>query len=69
MTPYNRKLQSALISAGKDVEGIKHTPTVADMEDKLERLKAAIETGDMRMMRKYGREVCAYVMKFMVERL
>ena len=65
----NRKLQSALIETGKEVEAIKETPYLIDMDDKFELLKTAIMSDDMRMMRKYGREMSAMVIKFMVERL
>jgi hypothetical protein len=63
------KLQSALIETGKEVEGIKGTPSITDMDDKFEQFKIAAIHNDMRKMRKYGRQMAAMVIKFMIEKL
>jgi hypothetical protein len=64
-----RKLQTALIEAGKEAEAIRDTPSLAEMEDKFERLKTAILSNDMRKMRLYGRQMTAYITRFMIDRL
>lgn len=64
-----RKLQTALIQAGKEVEAIKDTPSLAEMEDKFERFKIAIQSNDMRKMRLYGRQMTAHITRFMIDKL
>jgi hypothetical protein len=69
MNHYSRKLQSALIDTGKEVEAIAKTPTLAELEGNFERLKIAIQTNDMRKMRSYGRHMAAMIIKMMIEKL
>lgn len=70
MTPqHTRKLHTALIETGKEVESMVETPDIADMEDQFRRFKAVAQVNDMKAMRKYGRRLSAMVVKWMVEKL
>jgi hypothetical protein len=69
MTKQKRKLQTALIETGKEVEGMKQIPSLAEMEDRFERFKIAIQNDDMKKMRLFGRQLSSMVTKFMIEKL
>jgi hypothetical protein len=64
-----RKLQSALIETGKEVEAIIETPVISDMETQLYLLKIASRNGTMKQMRRAARRLSALVIKFMIEKL
>ena len=69
MTKDQRKLQSALIETGREVESMKDTPDISDLEATFKALKLAADQNDMVGMRRYGRQLAARVVKWMVERL
>lgn len=64
-----RKLHTSLIETGREVEGMKQTPDLADMEMTFQALKFAMNLKDMQGMRRYGRQLAARVTKFMIEKL
>jgi hypothetical protein len=66
VTPYQLKLQTALIEIGKEANKI--TPTDSDIDHCHTKLQEAITKGDIRGQRKYGRMLAAMVVKWMVER-
>jgi hypothetical protein len=68
MTPYNRKLQSALISAGKKVEGNidNKTPTIPDLKVLFDKFS---ESGDTATQAKSVAELIAGLVKWQVERV
>jgi hypothetical protein len=68
MTPYNRKLQSALISAGKKVEANidKNTPTIPDLKVLFDKFT---ESGDTATQAKSIAELIAGLVKWQVERV
>lgn len=69
MNKPNIKLQTVLIEQGKEVEAMKHSPTLAEMEDRFEQFKIAIQSNDMRRQRIYGRQLTAMVTKYIIENL
>jgi hypothetical protein len=69
MNNYSRKLQSALIETGKEVEAIAKAPALPELEDNFERLRIAIQSNDVRKMRSYGRHMAAMIIKMMIEKL
>ena len=69
MTKDTRKLQSALIEVGHEVEDMKNTPDLSDLEATLKALKFAEQLNDMVGMRRYSRQLAARVVKWMVEKL
>jgi hypothetical protein len=68
MTPYNRKLQSALISAGKNVEANidNKTPTIRDLKVLFDKFT---ESGDTATQAKSVAELIAGLVKWQVERV
>jgi hypothetical protein len=66
---HTRKLQSALIETGKEVEGMKQVPSLAEMEDRFERFKIAIQTEDLKKQRLYGQQMAAVITKYLIEKL
>lgn len=66
---YTRKLKSALIEIGKEVESIEETPELASLELAFENLKCAMKVNDMQDMRRYCRRLSAKIIKLMVDKL
>jgi hypothetical protein len=68
MTPYNRKLQSALISAGKNVEANidNKTPTIPDLKVLFDKFS---ESGDTAAQSNAVAELIAGLVKWQVERV
>lgn len=69
MTSFQIKLQTALIEIGKEAEKLKGTPTASNMAKALIQLDKAIQAGDLVKIRRHSRELCAMVVKMMVEKL
>jgi hypothetical protein len=68
-TKHARKLQTALIEQGKEVEKMNYTPDQEAFDLTLKNLKFAIQNNDMEDQRLYGRKLCAQVTKFMLDKL
>jgi hypothetical protein len=68
MTPYSRKLQSSLISAGKKVEAniVYATPSVIDLKILFDKFT---ESGDTATQAKSVAELIAGLVKWQVERV
>lgn len=69
MIKDKKKLYTALIEQGKEVEQIKGTPTTDDMQFTLDNLKTASQLKDMRGMRVYARKLAAQSTKFMIDKV
>lgn len=65
----SRKLQTALIETGKEVDAMKDTPDLSVIQDKFIELQMAMKADNMKAIRKHGRKLCAQVIKFMIEKL
>jgi hypothetical protein len=63
------KLQSALIETGKEVEAMKETPEITEIETAFYQLETANYNNDMKQMRKACRRLAALATKFMIEKL
>lgn len=64
-----RKLGSALIEQGREVEAMEGTPDIEQMELTFQCLKTAIQLNNMQDQRLFGRRLAAQVTKFIVEKL
>lgn len=64
-----RKIATALIEQGREVEQMNTTPGIEHLEVTFNNLKFAIQQKDMVDQRLFGRRLAAQVTKFMVEKL
>jgi hypothetical protein len=62
-----RKLHTALIEIGKEVEGMKQVPGADDIHAACATFKMAIHEDNMKEMRTYGRKLTSLLIKFMIE--
>lgn len=65
----NVKLQTALFEIGKDVDKMKVTPWLSDIEKEYELLMKAMATNDNLAIRKHGRRLAALTTKYMIDKL
>lgn len=63
------KLHMELLEIGKEVEGMKGSPDLPEMELAFENLKFAMKLSDLEGERRYGRQLCAKVTKYMLDNL
>lgn len=64
-----RKIATALIEQGREVEAMESAPDIEQMELTFKCLKTAIQLKNMRDQRLFGRRLAAQLTKFMVVKL
>lgn len=64
-----RKIRSALIEQGREVEAMESAPGIEQMELTFECLKAAMQLNNMPDQRLFARKMAAQLTKFMVVKL
>jgi hypothetical protein len=69
MTKEQGKLQTALIETGREVEAIKQDHDMSDIEQAFKAFKFAIQLNDFPGVRRYGRQLAARVIKYMIVNL